>query len=87
MLDLLLIVAFCLLGVLLGIATGLVPGLHVNNIALILLSFSGAIVAACQPLSAYGISEQFILVLICGLIISISLTHAFHQNLTSTFVQ
>jgi len=86
MLELLLIVAFCLLGVLLGIATGLVPGLHVNNVALILLSFSSVIVAACQPLSAYGISEQFILVLICGLILSISMVHSFTQNLPSTFV-
>jgi len=86
MLDLFLILGFCLLGVILGILTGLVPGLHVNNIALILLSFSGAIIAACQPLVAYGISEQFVLVLICGLIVAVSLTHSFTQNLPSTFV-
>jgi putative membrane protein len=87
MLDLFLLLGFCLLGVILGILTGLVPGLHVNNIALILLSFSGAIIAACQPLVAYGLSEQFILVLICGLIVALSLTHSFTQNLPSTFVQ
>jgi len=86
MLDLLLVLGFCLLGVLIGILTGLVPGLHVNNIALILLSFSGAITAACQPLVAYGIPEQFILVLICGLIVAISLSHSFTQNLPSTFI-
>jgi len=87
MLDLFLILGFCMLGVILGILTGLVPGLHVNNIALILLSFSSTIIAACQPLVAYGLSEQFILVLICGLIVAISLTHSFTQNLPSTFVQ
>ena len=86
MLDLLLVLVFCLLGVLLGILTGLVPGLHVNNIALILLSFAPAIIATCQPLLAYGVTEQFVLVLICGLIVSISLTHSFTQNLPSTFV-
>ena len=64
MLDFLLIILFCVLGVLVGIITGILPGLHVNNVALILVSFSSAIVAACAPLGAYGISEQFILILI-----------------------
>ena len=86
MLELFLILGFCMLGVILGILTGLVPGLHVNNIALILLAFSSTIIAAFQPLVAYGLSEQFILVLICGLIVAISLTHSFTQNLSSTFV-
>ena len=86
MLELFLILGFCMLGVILGILTGFVPGLHVNNIALILLSFSSTIIAAFQPLVAYGLSEQFILVLICGLIVAISLTHSFTQNLSSTFV-
>jgi len=86
MLEFLLIIGFCALGVLLGLLTGLLPGLHVNNVALILLSLSSTIIAASSPLFAYGISSQFILVLICGLIISVSLAHAFHQNLPSTFV-
>lgn len=87
MLELLLIIGFCALGVLLGLLTGLLPGLHVNNVALVLLSLSGTIVTINTPLSAYGISPQFILVLICGLIISASFSHAFHQNLPSTFIQ
>ena len=86
MYDFLLVILFSILGVLIGLVTGLLPGLHVNNVALILLSLSGTIVAASSPLFAYGITQQFILVLICGLIVSVSLSHAFHQNLPSTFV-
>jgi putative membrane protein len=86
MLDLLLIIGFSALGVLLGLLTGLLPGLHVNNVALILLSLSGTILTLSSPLFTYGITPQFIVVLICGLILSVSLSHAFHQNLPSTFV-
>lgn len=87
MLDLILILVFCFLGVLMGILTGLLPGLHVNNIALILLSLSGTIVALCSPLFIYGISEQFILVLICGFIIAVSVSHTFHDCIPTTFIQ
>jgi len=69
-----------------GIATGLLPGLHVNNIALILLSLSGTIVAFCQPLFSFGISEQFIFILICGFIIAVSVSHTFHDCIPTTFI-
>ena len=71
---------------LVGVISGLLPGLHVNSIALILLSVSGSIVALCSPLSAYGISEQFIVVLICGFIVSVSVSHAFHDSIPTTFL-
>jgi putative membrane protein len=86
MLDLLLILLFCVLGVITGISTGLLPGLHVNNIALILLSLSGAIVGALSFLFQYGISEQFILILICIYIISTSIAHAFVSIIPTTFL-
>jgi len=86
MLELVLILIFCVLGVIVGVATGLLPGLHVNNIALILLSLSGSIVAMCGPLFAYGISEEFIFVLICGFIISVSISHTFHDAIPTTFI-
>lgn len=86
MLDLLLIIIFCILGTLLGIITGLLPGLHVNNVALIMLSLSSTIVAFCTPLFIYGISEQFILVLIAGFMISLSISHSFHDTIPSTFI-
>jgi putative membrane protein len=80
------VILFCVCGVLTGIVTGLLPGLHVNNIALILLSLSGTIVTAFSFLFAYGISEQFILVLISVYIVSTSISHTFHDAIPSTFL-
>jgi putative membrane protein len=86
LIDVFFIILFCILGVLIGVITGLLPGLHVNNVALLLVAFSSPIVALCTPLITYGISEQFILVLICGLIISVSISHAFHDSIPTTFI-
>ena len=86
MLDLLLIIVFCVLGVLLGVITGLLPGLHVNNVALIMLSLSSTIVTFCSPLFLYGISEQFIMIVIAGFMISVSISHSFHDTIPSTFI-
>ena len=86
MLELFLIILFCVLGVITGIATGLLPGLHVNNIALILLSLSTVIIGAFNFLYEHGISEQFILVMICVYIISTSISHTFHDVIPSTFL-
>lgn len=86
MLDLVLILVFCVLGVLLGVITGLLPGLHVNNVALIMLTLSSAIVTFCRPLFSFGITEQFILILIAGFMISVSISHSFHDTIPSTFI-
>lgn len=69
-----------------GILTGLLPGLHVNNIALILLSLSSAIIGAFSFLFEYGISENFILILICVYIIATSISHTFHDTIPTTFL-
>jgi putative membrane protein len=87
MIDLFLIIIFCILGVITGIATGLLPGLHVNNIALILLSLSSTIILALQGLSQYGITEDFILLLIAIYIISCATSHTFHDVIPTTFLQ
>ena len=86
MLPLMLVLLFCALGVLTGVLTGILPGLHVNNIALIFLSLSGTIVSAFGFLLDYGISTDFILVLICVYIISVSISHTFHDIIPSTFL-
>ena len=86
MINLGLVVLFCILGTITGIATGLLPGLHVNNIALILLSLSGTIIAAFSFLFEFGVSEDFIFVLICIFIIATSISHTFHDVIPSTFL-
>ena len=86
LLDLLLVLFFCLLGVLTGIMTGLIPGLHVNNIALILLSLSSAFVSSFAFLVDFGFSSGFIFVLIGIYILSCSLAHTFLDCIPSTFL-
>ncbi|OYT58192.1 hypothetical protein B6U70_01085 [Euryarchaeota archaeon ex4484_162] len=84
--DLILIFLFCILGVCIGVVTGLLPGLHVNNIAIILLSMSGMIVALCHPLYVFGFSESFLFLLISVFIISTSVSHTFHDAIPTTFL-
>lgn len=86
MIDLGLLLLFSFFGVIVGIATGLLPGLHVNNIALILLSLSAAIVAICEPLLAFGLSESFLLLLIAAFITGCATSHTFHDCIPTTFL-
>lgn len=84
--PLILLITFCILGVLTGILTGLLPGLHVNNIALILLTISPTIIILLQPLESAGITSTFSLVLIAVFIISVSISHTFHDTIPTTFL-
>jgi len=84
--DLGLLLLFSVFGSIVGIATGLLPGLHVNNIALILLSLSASIVAVCDPLLSFGLSEPFILLLIAAFIISVSVVHSMLDCIPTTFL-
>ena len=86
MLDLFLVLLFCFLGVLTGIGTGLVPGFHVNNVALILLSISSVFITSFSFLVDYGFSAGFILLLIGIYIISTSIVHTFLDCIPSTFL-
>lgn len=75
MTEFFLIIIFSLLGGLFGCATGLLPGLHVNNLALILISISPVILSAVHsPL------------LVCIIIISISIAHTFVNLIPGTFL-
>ncbi|MDG6229349.1 MAG: tripartite tricarboxylate transporter permease, partial [Candidatus Thermoplasmatota archaeon] len=58
----------------------------VNNIALIFLSLTTTILAVLHPLINYGITADFILVLIALYIISVSISHTFHDTIPSTFL-
>ncbi len=86
MLDLLLVLFFCFLGVLTGICTGLIPGFHVNNVALILLSVSTVFISSFSFLTAYGFSSSFVLLLVGIYIISCSISHTFLDCIPSTFL-
>ncbi len=86
LLLLLLILLFATMGVLTGVTTGLLPGLHVNNIALILLSLSTSITTVFSFLYTYGVSQQFILLLIAVYILSTSISHSFHDTVPTTFL-
>ena len=57
-------------GILMGSLTGLIPGFHVNNVALILLALSGTMVGWGIPLSAVAT-----LIVACGTVHTLSLIH------------
>ncbi len=62
------------LGCLMGIITGITPGLHINLVAIILLSFS-----------AYLLNYVNVIVL-AAFIISMSITHTFSDFISSTYL-
>lgn len=67
-----LIVIAC--GVLMGTVTGLTPGIHINLIAVMLLSFSPKLLQYFHPLS------------LCCFIIAMSVTHTFLDSIPSIFL-
>lgn len=86
MLDLLLILLFAFLGFSLGILTGLIPGFHVNNIALILLSATPMLLSLLLFLTKFGLSIAFVSLLLCIIIFATSITHTFINFIPSTFL-
>ncbi|MDP6870303.1 MAG: tripartite tricarboxylate transporter permease [Candidatus Poseidoniaceae archaeon] len=63
------------IGVALGSLTGLIPGFHVNNVALILLALSPAILSLGIPLSA-----------VAGIIVSTGVVHTFLNYIPSALI-
>jgi len=70
------------IGVMLGTMTGLLPGIHVNNVALFMLALSGSIVSL---LVARGMGEIQAVLVIANVIIATSITHSFVDFIPSTF--
>ncbi len=72
------VVIFTFIGVMLGIITGLVPGIHVNTVATLILIFSpafaGFAVLVSSPLS---VSAEYALVLVSAMIVGNLITHTF----------
>jgi putative membrane protein len=73
-LPLLLLIAFSMLGALLGTITGLVPGFHPNNVAFILLSIAPILLSELHFLDAFGIS---VTILVVAVILAASVAHTF----------
>lgn len=86
MFEIILIIIFAILGTGLGVLTGLIPGLHVNNIAVIMLSLSPALLAGLMFLNGYGIPELFIPMLLVMTIVAMSIAHTFLDFIPSTFL-
>src|SRR3989344_2139721 len=68
-----LLLATCV-GIMLGIITGLVPGIHVNLVSTFILSISGMLLAHTSPF------------LLCVAILAMAVTHTFLDTLPSIFL-
>ncbi len=82
--TLFLIIIASLFGTSLGVLTGLIPGLHVNNVAIILLSMSP--VAAGVLISTFGIGTYTVLLMVSASIVATSMAHTFLDFIPSTFL-
>jgi len=84
--EILLLLVFTFLGIMLGTLTGLIPGLHVNNVALIMIAASPAIFASLLFLTDHGVEYSFIPILVAAVILATSITHTFLDFIPSTFL-
>lgn len=81
------VLGFSLLGTILGAAAGLVPGLHINNLAYMLGASAGALsVTALGWLSAQGAGAQDALLLVGALLIACLVAHTMTSILPSVFL-
>ncbi len=85
--TLLVVLFFALLGSLLGTGSGLVPGMHVNTLALLLLAVSAPLLGTITFLcSGFGLGPELAPLLLSVLIVAASVTHSFVDFLPSLFL-
>ncbi len=82
--TILLIMIAAVLGTGLGVLTGLIPGLHVNNVAIILLSISPLMAAGLMSFA--GLGEYTVLLMVSSAIVATSMAHTFLDFIPSTFL-
>jgi putative membrane protein len=82
--TILLVVVAATFGCLLGVVTGLIPGLHVNNVAIILLSLSPLFVELLR--SVLMLDQDSVLLMVAASIVATSMTHTFLDFIPSTFL-
>ncbi len=81
---LLLLAAFIIVGTGLGVFTGLTPGIHVNNVAIVLLSLSPFLAKLLSDIS--GLESWTALLLVSAAIVATSMAHTFLDFIPSTFL-
>ncbi|MDO9537169.1 MAG: tripartite tricarboxylate transporter permease [Thermoplasmata archaeon] len=84
---LLAIILFTLLGSMAGIITGLVPGIHVNNVAYMILASQSALLSLAML--AFGWAQPSgseLVIIICSLVIGNAITHTFLDFIPSVFL-
>ena len=79
-----LVLLFAFLGTIIGIITGLTPGLHVNTVALLLITSYSALIGAISALG--GVPFYYLPPLVAVVIVSTSITHTFLDFVPSTFL-
>ncbi|MBN1538703.1 MAG: tripartite tricarboxylate transporter permease [Candidatus Thermoplasmatota archaeon] len=82
--TILLILLGALAGTGFGVMTGLIPGVHVNNVAIVLLGLSPIISSALQDLTGLGQTEAMLMV--ASAIVATSMAHTFLDFIPSTFL-
>lgn len=81
------VLGFSLLGTILGAAAGLVPGLHINNLAYLVGASSGALTAGVLgALSACGAGAEDALLLVAAMLVSCLIAHTMTGILPSVFL-
>lgn len=81
----LLLAVASLLGLLLGTLTGLIPGFHPNNVAVILLSFTPLLLAEPHGLTA-SLPAGWIPLFIAAVILAASVAHTFLNFLPAAYI-
>ncbi len=84
---LLAIILFTLIGCALGIITGLVPGIHVNNVAYMVLASQSALLSFAMVMFGWAMPTSFeLIVIVCSLVIGNVITHTFLDFIPSIFL-
>lgn len=84
---LLAILVFTLLGCLAGIITGLVPGIHVNNVAYMVLASQSIIISMAVWAFGWALPTSYeLMIIVCSLVIGNVITHTFLDFIPSVFL-
>jgi TctA family transporter len=84
---LLAVILFTLIGTGFGIITGLIPGIHVNNVALMVLALQATLIALAMTfIGAFNPSAFELAIIISALIIGCLVTHTFLDIIPSVYL-